>query len=115
MHFLAISRLERHIKEMHDVKEFKCSSLRCVESFATQKMLDEHIAQNHTRTECPHCKRMILVSYIAKHIRDRHDVDSRVICDICGKASVNHQMHTQHYRAAHVISEKLQCDICGQR
>lgn len=108
------SRLERHIKEIHDVKEFKCSYLGCVESFTTQKMLDDHFATNHTRTECPHCKKMILVSYLAQHIKKRHDVDTRVICDICGKVSVNTHMHIQHYQAAHVVSEKLQCDICGQ-
>lgn len=114
MHFLTFHRLDRHIKEIHDIKAFKCPYLGCVDSFDTQELLDNHFTQNHTRTECPHCKKMILVSYIAKHIKDRHDVDNRVVCDMCGKVSVNYHMHAQHYRAAHIVSEKLQCDICGQ-
>lgn len=114
MHFLSFSRLDRHIKQMHDIKKFKCQHLNCVDSFDTQKMLDDHTASNHTRTECPRCMKLILVSYMEQHIKERHVTDNRVMCDVCGKVSVNNQMHAQHHRAAHVISEKLMCDICGQ-
>lgn len=114
-HFLSSNCLDRHIKQSHEMKEFKCQHMFCVESFATQEMMDEHFAANHSRVECPHCKKMILESYITQHIRDRHDVEKRgVICELCGKVSLNKQMHKAHHRTAHNDSEKLQCDLCGR-
>lgn len=114
-HFLSSNCLDRHIKQSHELKEFRCQHMFCVESFNTQGLLDEHFAANHSRTECPHCKKMILDTYITQHIRDRHDVEKRgVICELCGKVSLNKQMHKAHYQTAHDNSEKLQCDICGK-
>lgn len=113
MTFLSFSRLDHHIKQLHDVKAIKCHHLNCVESFDTQELLDDHFAKNHTRTECPHCQKMILVSYIAQHIKDRHDANKNVICDICGKVSPNAYIHSSHYQVMHVVQEKLQCAKCG--
>lgn len=114
-HFLSSNCLDRHIKQSHEMKEFKCQHMFCVESFSTQKILDEHFAANHSRKECPHCKKMILETYLTQHIRDRHDVEKRgVVCELCGKVSLNKQMHKAHYQTAHNDSEQLQCDICGR-
>lgn len=115
MHFLSSNNLDRHIKQAHELKEFKCQHMFCVDSFATQKLLDEHFAANHSRTECPHCKKMILETYIAQHIRDRHEAEKRgIICELCGKISLNKQTHRTHYQTVHDDSEKLQCDMCGR-
>lgn len=115
IHFLSPNCLDRHIKQSHEMKEFKCQHLFCVESFTKQQSLDEHFLANHSRKECPHCKKMILETYIAQHIKDRHDVDKRgIICELCGKFSLNKQMHKAHYQTIHNDSEKLQCDICGR-
>lgn len=113
MNFLTFNSLDRHIKQMHNVKTFKCQHPNCVESFDAQEMLDDHFSASHTRTECPHCKKLILVSYIAKHIKERHDVDKNVICDICGKVSPNAYMHASHHQVMHEVQEKVQCAICG--
>lgn len=113
MNYPSPSRLYRHAKQMHDAKEFKCQYKKCVESFDTKAKLDNHFAQSHTRNECPHCKKMILVSYMAQHMKDRHDENHRVICDICGKVSTSVYAHSSHYQTLHVVQEKIQCAICG--
>lgn len=95
------------------MKEFRCQHVNCVDSFETQALLDDHFSTSHTRKECPHCKKLILVSYIEQHIKDRHDTDKRVVCDLCGKVSSNAYMHASHYQVMHVVHEKLQCEICG--
>lgn len=113
LHFLSNIRLNRHVKELHDVKQFKCEDSKCVDSFDTQQLLDEHITVKHKRTECQHCNKMVLESFLAKHIENRHGT-AHMICELCGKVSLNKQMHREHYRALHEVVEKLQCDICGQ-
>lgn len=115
MHFLSLNSLERHIKQSHDVKEFKCQHMFCVESFDTRQSLDEHFTANHSRSECPYCKKMILDAYYMQHVRDKHEEEKRgIVCELCGKISLNKHRHTIHFQTAHGETEKLQCDICGQ-
>lgn len=113
LHFLTPSGLDRHIKEIHDVKEFKCDDGKCVDSFDTQQLLDDHIAKKHARVECPHCKKKFLESFIARHIQKIHAA-SDVVCDLCGKVSLNEEIHTAHVKRAHDSRGKCQCDICGR-
>lgn len=113
VHFLSFFRLERHTKETHDVKEFKCKEQKCVESFETQQLLDDHMTEKHTRMECPHCKKMIIKIHYEHHLRVRHDSSNNVCCELCGKVSINKQVHNAHYRAVHEVTARLQCDICG--
>lgn len=113
LHFLSYNRLIRHIKEIHELKKFKCDDAKCVDSFDTQKLLDDHIATKHKRAECPHCKKNVLESFLAKHIENRHGTQ-HVVCELCGKVSLNKQMHKEHYKATHEVNERLQCDICSQ-
>lgn len=60
-----------------------------MDSFMTEDELNQHKVDAHTRTECPHCNKMIIVSYLATHIRLRHEQDKRVVCDLCGRISNN--------------------------
>lgn len=113
LHFLSYNRLNRHIKEVHDVKEFKCSDSKCVDSFDTQQQLDDHNETKHKRSQCPHCDKLVLASFLAKHIENRHGT-GHIICELCGKVSLNKQMHKDHYRVFHEVAQSLQCDICGQ-
>lgn len=113
LHFLTFSCLNRHIKETHNAKEFKCTESKCVDSFDTQKLLDDHCTAKHQRAECVHCKKMILQSFIARHIRMRHEANN-VVCELCGKVSLSERMHTEHYKMSHECVERLQCDLCGQ-
>lgn len=95
------------------MKQFKCEDSKCVDSFDTQQLLDDHIAVKHKRTDCPHCMKIVLESFLAKHIENRHGT-GHIICELCGKVSLNKQMHKEHFKSIHEITEKLQCDICTQ-
>lgn len=114
MHFLTFSRLNRHIKEVHEVKEFKCKEPKCVDSFNTQKLLDDHTVKRHTRVACPICQKMIADKLLTLHIQNMHEASNNVCCELCGKVSLNKQTHKAHYQTAHTTVERLQCDICGQ-
>lgn len=111
MHFLTFHFLNRHQKETHNAKEFKCKEPKCVDSFETQQLLDAHSAKKHSRVECPHCKKKVTDSFLVRHIRDRHGTND-VVCELCGKVSLNKALHREHHKISHV--ERLQCDICGQ-
>lgn len=91
---------------------FKCTQAKCVESYETQEKLDEHVKQNHTRAECPHCHKMMKLYYLPIHIKLYHDKDQRIVCDLCGHVSNNINIHKSHHRLVHDIQPKLQCDIC---
>lgn len=114
MHFLSFQRLERHVKQTHDAKEFKCRDLTCVDSFETQQLLDAHIATKHKRVECPICKKSFVENGLAAHIRKRHEKSQSVCCELCGKVSSDKQMHKYHCDSVHKVVQRLQCDICGQ-
>lgn len=97
---------------MHNLLEFKCAYAKCVESYATQAEADFHFESIHKQTECPHCKKMILVKCIDLHIKEQHDADNEVICDICGRVSATKAKHQSHFRKVHQVHDRLQCDIC---
>lgn len=80
----------------------------------TEDELNKHKEDAHTRTECTHCGKMIIVSYLSNHIKLRHEQDKRVVCDLCGKVSNNKHAHKYHYQLEHDVQQKLQCDICGE-
>lgn len=105
--------LYRHIRRLHDIKAFQCKVAHCVESFDTQKMLDEHSAKSHIRIECPHCKKSIEQSELDEHVKQKHNPDNSVICDVCAKISPSASAHAAHYRVQHVVQEKIQCEQCG--
>lgn len=112
LHFLSFIRLDRHCKLTHDAKEFKCADLKCVDSFETQQLADDHYAERHKRKECPVCKKMIMETALADHIRTRHDPSTSVICEVCGKVSKDRLKHSTHLKQAHDPRGSLQCDIC---
>lgn len=84
-----------------------------MDSFETVEQLNQHVIENHSREECPHCNKMIGTTYMTQHIKLRHDIDQRVVCDLCGKVSSSNHMHKYHFRIEHDVQQKLQCDICG--
>lgn len=98
---------------MHDIRAFRCTDTKCVDSFDTQLLLDIHVEARHKRTECPQCQKSVLERFLSKHIEYRHG-SAHIICELCGKVSLNKQMHKEHYETAHMVMEKLQCDICSQ-
>lgn len=102
----SISKLRRHHKIQHPEFSFSCHHYSCAESFATAQLLEEHQIK-HSKVPCPRCGKMILSKGIAKHIRQVHEVDQRVICDLCGKVSSNIHMHKYHVRSDHEVHERL--------
>lgn len=112
--FLSFTNLYRHIMKTHNMKEFKCLSRACVESFESQQLLDEHFEAEHKHAQCPHCKAKVLQRYLAGHIQNRHEKGNNVICETCGKVSLNKHMHLAHVKMNHDTRGKFQCDICGQ-
>lgn len=113
-HFLSFTNLYRHIMKTHNVKEFKCKSRACVESFETKQLLDEHFQADHIHVQCSHCKAKVLQRYLAEHIQMRHKNENNVICETCGKVSLNKHMHLVHVKMNHDVRGKCQCDICGK-
>lgn len=91
---------------------FKCTQVKCVESYDTQQKLDEHLKQNHKRSECLHCNKKMASYYLPTHIKLYHDKDQRIVCDACGHVSNNMYLYQSHHRIAHEVQPKLQCDIC---
>lgn len=115
MHFLTINKLNRHFKETHDVHDFKCKDAKCVESFETERLRNDHFAKRHKRKKCPHCKKMIVAYGLAKHIEANHiQKKSDVICELCGKVSRDANGHSAHLKQEHDPRGSLQCDICKQ-
>lgn len=102
----------RHIKNEHISLQFKCPEAKCVESYGNQLDLDEHIKTNHTRVPCPQCDKLISQHYLMYHLKEIHDEQKRVVCDLCGNISNNARKHETHFRMAHTVPEKFQCDIC---
>lgn len=102
----SISKLRRHQKLQHPEFTFDCRHYNCAETFATAELLDDHQIK-HSKVPCPRCGKMILSKGIAKHIRQVHEVDQRVICDLCGKVSSNIHMHKYHVRSDHEVHERL--------
>lgn len=93
---------------------FKCKYRKCVESYSTQEQLDEHIKNNHSRSECPHCHKHMTSYYLPTHIKLYHDKDQRIVCDLCGHVSHNIYLHQSHYNLTHEVQTRLQCDICKE-
>lgn len=110
--FLSAYKLYRHTKQVHVLLQFKCIEAKCVESYNTQNELDEHIKQDHHRTNCPHCNKKIKLYYLPLHIKYYHDKDQRIVCDLCGNISNNKYTHKSHYNLVHDNQPRLQCDIC---
>lgn len=113
-HFLSFANLYRHIMLTHNVKAFKCKSRACVESFESQQLLDEHFEVDHRYAQCPHCPTKVLSRYLVGHIKNRHEKENHVICETCGKVSLNKHMHLAHVKMDHDTRGKCQCDICGR-
>lgn len=110
--YLTEFKLYCHVKEIHMSLPFKCSQVKCVESYDTQEKLDEHLKQNHKRSECTHCNKKMASYYLPTHIKLYHDKDQRIVCDLCGHVANNMYLYQSHHRIAHEIQPKLQCDIC---
>lgn len=110
-HFLSFCRLRRHFKQTHDLKEFKCKYRKCVDSFTTESEMEMHIAQRHKQKECPHCKRLVHESYLAKHVQETHEGDC-MVCELCGKICLNRYTYNWHHRTKHNDIVEMVCDLC---
>lgn len=110
---MTISKLKKHLKEKHTEFSFRCEYYNCVETFATADLLDKH-KEKHVKVPCPQCNKMIQSKGMKKHIRQIHEIDQRVVCDLCGKVSSSIFMHKYHVRSDHEVHERLQCDICKE-
>lgn len=111
--FLTINKVRRHQKQQHPEFSFRCDQYHCMETFATADLLDQHKAK-HDKVPCPQCGKLIQSRGMAKHIRQIHEIDQRVVCDLCGKVSSSIHMHKYHVRSDHEVHERLQCDICKE-
>lgn len=104
----------RHVKLVHERLPFKCYSLRCLESFATQEEVDAHEAEAHPRMKCPTCNKIILKTHYDTHKKEIHDGERKVVCDICGNLFINMYTLKTHHEREHENTE-LECDICGRK
>lgn len=93
---------------VHLVLEFKCTTPRCVESYATADELMEHM-ERHQRQSCPLCNKEVIDL-------SKHDCQGpkQFVCEMCGHASTTKNMLDAHYEAKH-MKIPYECDICGKR
>lgn len=111
--FYTLSKLRKHLKVKHPEFSFRCNDSHCVETFATADLLEKH-KEKHVKLPCSQCGKMIQSRYMKKHIRTIHEIDQRVVCDLCGRVSSSIFMHKYHVRSDHEVHERLQCDICKE-
>lgn len=112
--FMTESRLYLHIKRDHSENKFKCTS--CVETFSSQELLDQHVSQEHVKEQCPYCDKSMLRASLAFHIKNIHEQQFQIVCEICGKLSNRKEAHRLHYEYEHLHYQqnRFQCDICGK-
>lgn len=107
--------MRKHQKHQHAEFSFRCPHYHCMETFAVADHLEKHkVACPHAKIPCSQCGKLIQSKGMAKHIRQIHEIDQKVICDLCGKVSSSIHMHKYHVRADHEVHERLQCDICKE-
>lgn len=99
---------------IHELLPFRCTSMRCPQSYATKEELDQHATEMHPRQECTICKKLIQVKYIERHITLYHDKLEKVVCHICGEEFMLKTYLKLHMQAEHENGEKPKCDICGK-
>lgn len=100
------NKFYRHNKANHLVLTFKCNLGRCVESYATQEELDEHVV-DHQKQKCPTCKKAVT--------RDDHTCEvNTFVCEICGFTTQKKTIFKRHVDAKH-STKIFECDICGYR
>lgn len=100
----------RHNKQFHLVLEFKCTASQCVESYATQSELAEHV-KIHQKHSCSVCRKKVIN---LKHHRCHNSNVKLFVCEICGHTSTAKDVYNAHYEAKH-MNVTYECDICGER
>ncbi|XP_031629858.1 zinc finger protein 729-like isoform X2 [Contarinia nasturtii] len=111
--FMSGRKLRKHLIEQHSEFQLRCHHSDCEETFTTAEELEKH-KERHVKVPCPRCGRMIQANNLKKHIRHTHEIDQRVVCDLCGRVSSTIVMHKYHVRSDHEVHERLQCDICKE-
>lgn len=104
----------RHIKVTHELLQFRCKWITCVESFSTQNEIDIHTARMHPVQQCPYCDKYIADPYMEKHIKTAHDDSKKSMCDICGSLYKNAVALRKHM-VSHSEQGLYECDICGAK
>ncbi|XP_058832120.1 transcription factor grauzone-like isoform X2 [Topomyia yanbarensis] len=108
--------LGAHLAKVHGQgvdRQYKC--IHCQVSFAKKHKLEAHL-QNHEKTQCPYCHKMLKGAASLKvHITNLHsDTDRRMICDTCGRVFLSKlffERHVQEHLGIDPV-KKYQCQIC---
>lgn len=106
--------MENHQKRAHSAYPFKCNRYSCLNSFATAEQLEEHRLKYHAKIECNQCGKLVQERTMKKHIREMHESDQRIVCDLCGKVLPNKYSYKSHVQTDHEVHARLQCDICKE-
>lgn len=92
------------------VLEFKCTTAKCVESYATVEELTEHM-KCHQRHSCPLCRKRVI--NLKQHNCQTANM-KLFVCEICGHTSTAKDVYNAHYESKH-MNITYECDICGER
>lgn len=120
--FSSGAELNRH-SEMHQEKQFTCSTPDCNRKFQDQKSLQNHIRKIHEKGGELKCSICAIfwgnAEELLAHMDQQHSQNALHECSICGWMSSNEKSLKRHVKDRHMEAGKVEdqqvvCELCGQ-
>ena len=113
--FTTQSRLEGHIKQIHE-KSNRVVCHLCAQSCFNQSYYQKHLAVKHgigeLKHKCDHCELKFFHENDLKiHVNVKHTQDTIYNCKKCSKTFLTKSASQNHFRIAHMLVNK--CDVCS--
>lgn len=122
------SNLDRHLREFHTSKEYKCTDDTCDAEYKVFKTEDAFLHHNfyyhdaHDGIECPNCSNLFYPqSYFQRHLNGctakKEGTKKTIACsaaDCDKKFSYRQAMH-RHYSAVHSDNPDFVCAVCERK
>jgi hypothetical protein len=107
-----VTNVKQHIEVNHKIDVQKCP--HCDRELMNISKLKAHIKNNHERTPCVHCGKLVAVAMMTRHLQRQHtsNDNKKYKCDICGKGFAAKQQFSDH-KNIHTGEKPYKCKYCS--
>ena len=107
-----VPNVKLHIEVNHKIDIQKCP--HCDRELMNISKLKAHIKNNHEKTPCIHCGKLVAVALMTRHLQTQHtsNDEKKYKCDVCGKGFAEKQHFSDHTNI-HTGEKPYKCKYCS--